>query len=515
MTIKRTRADELLILQKQEQEMKLLLPHLYGMPWYGWAYEFFTTTNREAFLCAANQISKSTTQIRKFIDWATDSEKWLERWPSLNLQPKKIPDQFWYLYPTKDVATIEFETKWEPFLPKGKMKTDPVYGWEAVYKAKYIHSLKFKNGVTIYFKTYAQNEADLQSGSVYMLGFDEELPVHLLPELQFRLNATDGYFSGVFTATLGQDHWRRAMEAKETEKEEHIGAFKKQISLYSCQKYMDGSDSPWTPAKIKRAIARCPTKADEQRRVHGKFAMSSGLVYESFDLDRNKVPRFKIPSDWHIYEGVDIGSGGENGHPAAIAFIAVRPDFKFGAVFKAWRGDQIITGSGDIYLKHVELRAGMKPVIQTYDWASREFGIVAQRNHDSFVPAEKSHDIGDGLLNVLFKHGMLVLLADDAEVEKAAVEFTSILQSTPKRARKDDLSDAIKYPAVLIPWDFSAIDEGIVEYEESSRPRPEVPKKSLEEIMLEERRALVLGSRDEAPDPIQIELDYYNELYGS
>lgn len=501
-------------LLKQKADYENGLPHLYGMPWYEWAWDFFTSRNHEAFLCAANQVSKSSTHIRKFIDWATDTKTWREKWPGLF--PGQIPNQFWYLYPTKDVATIEWETKWLPFMPKGWAKVHPVYGWVEKYSSKHIHSVRFNSGVTIYFKTYAQDVADLQSGSVFKLGWDEELPVDLIGELSARLNGTDGYFSGVFTATLGQDYWRRVMEPENSEEEKHPDAWKQEVSLFDCQKYRDGTASPWTMDKIKRAVARCGTKADEKRRIYGKFAVSSGLKFESFERSRNLVKPFKIAADWHIYESVDVGSGGnEGGHPAAISFIAVRPDFKFGAVFRAWRGDGIATASGDIYLKHVELRGSLKPVMQVYDWASKEFGLVAQGNGDPFVKAEKAKDVGVGLLNVLFKHGMLVLFSGDVEIEKAAIEFASVLSTTHKSKAKDDLADSIQYGATAIPWDFSDIEAGVVDYDEDANPKPKGPPKGAQEVEMDERRAFSLGLSNDEKDPIEEELDYYNELYGS
>ena len=83
------------------------------------------------------------------------------------------------------------------------------------------------NKITIYFKTYSQNVTDLQAGTVSFIFCDEELPISLFPELSARLIATDGYFSMVFTATLGQEYWRLTMEPDEEngEIEKHPDAF--------------------------------------------------------------------------------------------------------------------------------------------------------------------------------------------------------------------------------------------------------------------------------------------------
>jgi phage terminase large subunit-like protein len=96
----------------------------------------------------------------------------------------------------------------ELFLPRGKFKDDPVYGWKEEKKQGDIVAIHFNSGVHIFFKTYSQNAEDLQSGTCDAIFCDEELPEELY-ELIARLNATDGYIHMVFTATLGQDFWRR------------------------------------------------------------------------------------------------------------------------------------------------------------------------------------------------------------------------------------------------------------------------------------------------------------------
>ena len=98
------------------------LPFLYGWKWYSWARAFYDSRNPINLLCAANQISKSSTQIRKSINWATNKTLWPELWV-------RKPTQFWYLYPTKPQVDAEFETKWKLFLPTGSYKEDPEYGW--------------------------------------------------------------------------------------------------------------------------------------------------------------------------------------------------------------------------------------------------------------------------------------------------------------------------------------------------------------------------------------------------
>jgi hypothetical protein len=424
-------------------EIQQGLPHLYGFPWYTWAKDFFDSTNKENFLVAANQLSKSATQWRKCIDWATDTTKWQKLWPGL--MPGQKPNNFWYFYPTADVFQAEWETKIEPdYMPRGKFKSHPIYGWEAYFEKGKIKKIEFNSGVTVYCKTYGQKAKDLQTGSVYALWLDEELGVEFLPELQARLNATDGYFHMVFTATLGQEHWRKCMEPTSKAEETHPNAFKRQVSLYDCLKYADGSRTPWTVAKIKRAEAKCPTENEKLRRIYGRFIKAQGLKYESFSVDRNLSDPHPLPKSWLIYAGIDPGSGGLSGHPAAIVFIAVRPDFREGRVFRAWRGDGIATDNSDILNKYRELRGSLVVQSVCYDYKDKDFFLVASKQGEPMVKAEKTRNSGEGLLNTLFKNSMLKLQRNDAEIDKLVNELCSLSNTEDKRKAHDDLCFAGK-----------------------------------------------------------------------
>lgn len=481
---------------KKQIEEKETLPHLYAFKHYKWSRKFFESTNKEIFLCAANQVSKSSIHIRRFIHLATEKSLWKKFWPHLT------PNQFWYLYPTKDVATAEFFTKWMQFLPKNK--DCPKYGWKHEMDRKLIKALHFNSGVSIYFKTYAQDSVDLQSGTCFMMGLDEEAPVELLGELQSRLNATDGYLSAVFTATIGQDYWRRTIEPNPGEKEEHPNALKLQISLYDCLKYEDGSSSHWNEERIDRIKSRCPTQMDVLIRVYGKFAAAGGRVYESYDPMANRSPNHPLPKTWHIYAGVDIGSGGEKGHPASIVFIAVDPLFRKGRVFKAWRGDGISTTSGDILIKYMEMRGKLSPVLQLYDYSSAEFRQMAEAAGENFERADKSQESSQRILNTLFKHNMLSLQEGDEEIDKLSTELCTLLRTTPKQNAKDDLIDALRYAVTKVPWDFGAM-EGM----------PVIPVNAPKDVSNEDlRRGLVLGE-DSDKALVDLEIAEWNDRYGS
>lgn len=459
LAARKSKLEEVRALERKI-ELKTGLPHKYGWKWYAWARRFYESREKENLLCAANQISKSSTQIRKCIEWATNKSLWPSLW-------KMTPNQFWYLYPNTDTAEQEYETKWKLFLPSGKFKDDPEFGWTPVRERQKIKAIRFNSGVVVYFKSYSQDTEDLQAGTVFSIFCDEELPIEHLAELQNRLNATDGFFHMVFTATLGQDFWRRAMEPTPSEKEEFPDALKQTISMYDCLYYDDNTPSHWTPEKIERVKRRCGTQAEIQRRVYGRFVVSGGLKYESFDREENSCEPFPIPASWHVYSGVDPGSGGESGHPAALCFVAVNPAYTEGFVFRGWRGDGILTTAGDVLSEYVRVRGGYKCVLQQYDWESKDFFTIASRMGESFTPAEKGRANGEQLLNALFRNKMLKVFRGDPELEKLITELTSLLQNTPKTRARDDFVDALRYATVRIPWDWSIVD---LKADESARP---------------------------------------------
>lgn len=439
------------LLELKQAEMVRDLPHLNAYPWYEWAWEFFQSRNKINLLCAANQISKSSTQIRKCIEWATNSELWPTLWA-------RRPNQFWYMYPSQKVLEAEFETKWMEFLPRGKMKDHPRYGWSKITKKGELEGIRWNSGIYMPFKLYSQKVGDLQAGSVFALFADEEMPMALYDELMHRMNATDGYFHMVFTATIGQDFWRRALEAGKSEKEELVGAYKRQVSLYDSQKYIDGTPSMWTNARISEIIAKCKTHQEVLRRVFGKFILLQGRKYPTFNASKHMKKAHPWPKDWLIYVGEDSGSGGDNGHPAALCYVAVRPDYKQGRVVGCWRGDGITTDSGAIVRKHQELKAKLKvqPIEQRYDWESKDFFIVAQGMGETFIPANKSHSKGEEIINTLFGNDMMAIYEDE-EGAKLATELSTLKKDEPKRHAKDNLADAFRYTVTTIPWDFSGI----------------------------------------------------------
>ena len=440
---------EELRLLKEKISLQEKLPHLHGWKLYQWAQDYWDSRNKVQLICAANQISKSSTQIRKHIHWATAQELWPELW-------KTKPLQFWYCYPSRDVAHVEFQKKWVPeFLPRDEYRYDhPVYGWKPEIYHGRIFAIHWNGGVSTYFKTYSQDAQDLQTGTVWKMDLDEETPEEIMSELFIRLAATDGYLSGVFTPTLAQEFWRLAIEEKGPN-ERFPDAFKLQVSMYDCLFYADGTKSPWSIEQIRRAEASCKSPQEIEKRIYGRFTLADGLKYPSFHRSTNRKDGHPVPKEWSIWVGVDPGSGGEN-HPAAIAMVAVSPDWKQGRVVDGWRGDGIITTASDIVKKTIEMTHGIDNVRIFYDWGCRDFYTIAMEMGLQVEPAEKSHHIGETMLNVLFKNKMLWVY-DYPQLEPLCTELATLKLSTSKTKAKDDFVDALRYAISKVPWNWESL----------------------------------------------------------
>ncbi len=529
---------------KQEQEaneayLKMMrnLPHTNtdhtngGVPMYKWQWDFFKSTNRMVLLTAANQVGKSSIQIRKLIHWATEPDLWPRIWPESNHNVA----QLWYLYPTLDVATIEVKTKWiKEWLPRGDMKDDPQYGWSVEYKTKKIYAIHFNTGVSIYFKSYAQNATDLQSGTVHYVATDEELPIGLYDELKFRTSATSGHFSMAFTATIGQFEWECCMEKQGTPEELFPKAKKIQVSLYDCLEYVDQYGkriddengvpvkTPWSEEKIQDRIDSCSSKEEVQKRIFGRFVKSGGLKYSRFLNEENMIDNWVLDPKWNLYSAIDPGSGGKQGHPSGIIFLAVSPDCTEGVVFLGWRGDGIPTTAGDTLNKYIELKGKLKVATQWYDYHAKDFAVLGERSGESFQMAEKSHEIGEPILKTLLKYKALKFVTgnviglenqgtttQEGEILKLIAELRGLRDDIDKRQAKDDLIDPTRYICAKIPW---AMDEIIkkrfgVKQKISSDKAIFIPKTQAE--IIKERRGVI--EQKEIEDDIFDEIEFWNE----
>lgn len=339
---------------------------------------------------------------------------------------------------------------------------------------------------------------------------DEELPEELWDEIIQRISGTKGYYSSVFTATRNQQMWLRAMEGK-GHNELFPDAFKQQISKYDCLTFDDGSSGLYTEEQIENEIANCRNQAQKDRRIFGKFASEEGRLYWAFDPTRHYMKPQPIPEDWDIYSGTDIGSGLKS-HPAAIIFIAVRPDYQLAWVFKGRRFDDMQTTAGDILREYRKLRGSLKPTLQCYDWQAKDFSIIAERDGEAFMKAEKSQDLGQETINTLFQHNMMYIFDDDPELAKLGSELLTVMKDTPKPKAKDDACDALRFASTLVPWNWIEI-KGNPEKKKEKPKGPPTPEELLQKELEERRNRFHSPPPTEGWGDLQDEIDYWNEQY--
>jgi hypothetical protein len=376
-----------------------------------------------------------------------------------NFVPGRDKLLIWYFYPSYKTANTAFKTTWQKYLPKGIYLEDEElskkYGWKANFDSKHIDHITFRDGI-LEFKAYEQSSLNLQMASVYEVFTDEELPFIHYPEIRSRMNYTNGIYNMVFTATLGEDEWYRAMEKQGEEDELFPNARKWNVSLWDLLFYEDGTKSHWTKERIIQIANQYGTPEEVERRVNGRFVMeTSSLVYSSFSTDLIIEP-YPIPQGWQLYCGIDIGSGGKN-HKSAISFVAVSPDKKEGVVFACWRGEEEHKEK-DVLDKYKEFVKKMPQVpITFYDHSAKDFiKVVEEDSNFNMHKAEKSVEYGNGVMNSLMKNKKLKFF-NNTEMQKLFQEFRLTRHEQPKRKRKDDLTDSVKFGISRIQWDWSDV----------------------------------------------------------
>jgi phage terminase large subunit-like protein len=445
---------------EEEQEM---LPHLYGFPWYKWAWDFFTSTNEFNFICAANQISKSSTLIRKIILFATAVEIWKDLWPGLK---KDAPNPFWYFHVSQGLMTDEFEEKWIPeFLPRGEMKNHETFGWEVKYSYQKVSSLTFNSGVKISFKSYEQKAKIQQGGSVYYVACDEELPAERFEELDQRRSATNGYFDMVFTATIGQRFWWRAIEGtgrKETFKD----AFKQQISKRDCLTYMDGSPSIWTEEKIRREEERCRNETQKLVRIEGRFIRDFNVLLPSFSW-ANTIKATGL-EEGNTYGLVYVSP--ETGYAAILALKVNDTHDKAEVVDCHYFEDKDVS-SVEMYVVFAAFaeRHGF-----TNCWCNvegKDFIEIAKNREPYVTPMKMPKFQSAKMMNSLFKYNVLSIVKNSEMAE----DFIYQLQNADKdddNFKETEMVGALVLGCSQIPWQFSKI-MGFVEKPRKKLDMPE------------------------------------------
>jgi hypothetical protein len=325
---------------------------------------------------------------------------------------------------------------------------------------KEINQLSLRN-CDIIFLTYGKNVLTIQASTAHAIFCDEELIATMYTELQMRLRATEGFFHMLFTATRGELIWYRAMECIGKPEETFPDARKVSVSLWDCQTYADGTPSMWTTERIRAEERKCMSHIEKLIRVDGRCLVDQdNLLIKHFKNDM-VIQSFTLPETWELYAGIDIGSGGVN-HKSSIAIVAVPPDRKSCVVLECWREDELPTTEDDVFRTYKEMvRKYNRQPVTFYDWHAKDFEkIMLNDNTVTMYKAEKSHEVGFGIINTLMKAHRVRFL-EGSHMSKLLYEMKTCKASTIKTHRKDDAIDAFRYAIARIPFDFTDLQESI------------------------------------------------------
>jgi hypothetical protein len=489
-----------LVLLKLEERDRDLNPHKY-FEFYDWQDEFIYQEKHiekygkypnRLYLTCANQIGKTFAIQNLALFLCTNVEFRKKRWGN------NLPRVIWYVLPTQDHINDFYNEKWEPdILSRDEAKADGEFAWKEIKKGKDIKGIYFKNTkCTLNFITLSARSSSHQGRSVGAILFDEEPPVDKLAELETRTASFNDPETGLstailafaFTPTSAQDYFKRVFQFQDlrflnkvpkdlkdkyfldkhtdthrtcTPQEEEKELFKagpttwkRRVSMFEAVKFKSGKRGKFTNARVREFIKAQPTNRDLMIRAFAQFEKEDdgGKIYKYFDRDkhlrsveRSYIQRFKRGG--LLTSGIDYGSG--SNHPGGYVVTWVSDDKKTVKIVLKWRGEKgKVTTAGDIIEKYIAATKGWNISFPFYDHSCKDLATIYNRiTGKELYKAEKSHEIGVGVVDTLYKHNMLEILGIDDEPygEWAAVEYENLSNKIAKKDRSDELSDCIRY----------------------------------------------------------------------
>lgn len=479
-----------LALLRFEQRDRELNPHKY-YDLYSWQDEFINCSKPRQYLTAANQVGKSVALMLKAHKLCTDVDFRFKQWG------KNQPKMGWYVLPSQGHINDFFYTKWLPeILSKGEAKEKGPYAWTLIKEGNNVKGIRFlATNCILSFVTTGSRATNLQGRSLGFVIFDEEPPVSMLAEIEMRTASFNDEITGkstailafAFTPTSGQDYFKkifcfndrsflrfipddlkaiyffdkelneyRTCSVKQEEDELYPisdQVYKRRVSTFEAITFKSGRAGKYTEARIRELIKMQPSKRDALIRVFAAFEKddNGGLLYPNFNRDKH----IKIVTNPNIYQsaqgiftaGIDYGSG--TNHTSAIAITHINPTCNRATVIKLWRGTMgIRTTADDVVKKYIEMSAGLNIDFPFYDWAAADLDTVYWRmTGKNLIQAQKSHEIGQNLIDTLYKNDLLEIIArkGDPYIEWLANEYENLTADQKKNHRTDDLSDAIRY----------------------------------------------------------------------
>ena len=142
-----------------------------------------------------------------------------------------------------------------------------------------------------------------------------------------------------------------------------------------------------------------------------------------------------------------------------------------------------------------------------FDYHAKDFGTICSRKGLSVMKADKSHNLGESVLNVLFKNGSL-LVFDLPQLDELVFELTNLKLDIAKRSARDDAADALRYCLSRVPFNWAKLGVAM----QLQKPT-ETKILSKQEQEFQDRRSGIFSGKQEDRISIDDELSAWGELY--
>lgn len=233
----------------------------------------------------------------------------------LNTPPMRPRCPFWIVGDTYEtVCSVCWEEKLSHYIPKSRIRS---IDWLKVNRqwplAVTLRDPRdpSKPGWVLEFKSYSQGFATMKARSIGGYWFNEEVPLHIVTEVQGRCREYDSPGWADFTPieVVSPDWPEMYDDPPEGWRFFHLNVEKNRHLAKG-----------WAA----RYLASVPEDERETRRI-GVFATFSGQVFKEWRKPVHVIEPFKLPHDWNRLRGIDFGFS----NPFACVWVAKDKDGRY------------------------------------------------------------------------------------------------------------------------------------------------------------------------------------------
>ncbi|MDR3111785.1 MAG: terminase family protein [Elusimicrobiota bacterium] len=339
------------------------------------------------------------------------------------------------------------------------------------YSQGYWRKIEFKNGSTIEFMSYEQNDDTFEGWTGHFVHFDEPPPRAKYVATMRGLMRWEGRV--IITATPLNEPWvYDEIYLRGLQGDDEIDVFG--FSLY---------DNAYLNDKARESFIKTIPEDEREARVYGKFKHLTGLVYKEFGQE-HLIDSFEVPSNWTRICAMDYHSR----KSCAIVWVAIDEHNKAYVYDELETQGTIREIAEKIAAKEQESKGKIRyrfidNLSATPDRVSgtspqREFVKIGNeiKHPLLFRNSTKNWIMGknaisdflsivDGKPNLYFFKDKCPILIKCMTMYTWAVANTKEAQQEKPRKLYDDFPDALRYALVLKPKYYSEERAQQIEYE--------------------------------------------------